>query len=59
MFSVIVTENGSDIEYKHAQRKIALRQFESYIKRANVSCVTIVHTTHKVDEVINYWERTP
>lgn len=59
MFSVIVTENGSDIEYKHAQRKIAMRQFESYIKRANVSSVSVVHSTRKVDEVISYWEQTP
>lgn len=57
MFAVVITKDGSDIEYKHTQRKIALRQFESYKKRDNVYSVAVVHTTRQVDEVISYWER--
>ena len=58
MFSVIIVKEDSCKQYDHKLRKIAQRQFESYKAHDDVFTVSLVHSTRKTDEVIEYWERS-
>lgn len=57
MFAVVITDASGDKEYKHEQRKIALRQFEQYKAYNTTIAVTVVHATRRIDEVIACYER--
>ncbi len=57
MFVVVVSDNKGDHEYRHEQRKIALRQFEQYKQYPETVAVTIVHHTRRMDDVIACYER--
>ena len=44
-------------EYSHVQRKIAMRQFESYKKWPEVVALSVIHRTRRLDTVVATWER--